>query len=127
MAPIRILLSQLQGMLRDVVLQLLDGQADMTVVDDVDDPIDTLLAAGRTHADVVVLGMEEDELPGVASHLLDEYPHLKVLAVTPDGRRAFLYELRPELIALGEASPDVLLQAIRAAFRAEVGGMGCRR
>jgi hypothetical protein len=44
-----------------------------------------------------------------------------VLAVTPDGRRAFLYELRPELIALGEASPDVLLQAIRAAFRSEVG------
>jgi DNA-binding NarL/FixJ family response regulator len=121
MAPIRILLAQLQGMLRDVVLQLLDGQADMTVVDDVDDPIDTLLAAGRTHADVVVLGMEDDELPGVASHLLDEYPHLKVLAITPDGRRAFLYELRPELVALGEASPDLLLQAIRAAFRSEVG------
>ena len=121
MAPIRILLAQLQGMLRDVVLQLLDGQADMTVVGDMEDPIDTLLAAERTHADVVVLGMEDDELPGVASHLLDEYPYLKVLAVTPDGRRAFLYELRPELVALGEASPDVLLQAIRTAFRSEVG------
>jgi DNA-binding NarL/FixJ family response regulator len=116
---IRVLLANLPRMLAGVLEEVLD-QADLEVVGVVTDHVEILLATGRTATDVVVLGIEEAELPGPARRLLDEYPHVKVLAISPDGRRAFLYELRPHIIPLGEASPDRLLGAIRAAVRAEV-------
>jgi DNA-binding NarL/FixJ family response regulator len=115
--PTRVLLACLPGILADIFRQILD-QPDVEVVGVVDDPVETLLDTGSTQADVVVLGIREAELPGLAGQLLDEYPRINVLAVTPDARRAFLYKLRPELVALGEASPDRLLAAIRAVVRA---------
>jgi DNA-binding NarL/FixJ family response regulator len=120
-ARIRVLLANLPLILAGLVERVLD-QADLEVVGVVSDHVEVLVATGRTRADVVVLGIEEAALPGPASHLLEEYPHAKVLAVTPDGRRAFLYELRPHLVPLGEASPARLLDAIRNAVNAEVDG-----
>jgi DNA-binding NarL/FixJ family response regulator len=120
-ARIRVLLANLPSMLAGVVEQVLD-QADLEVVGVVSDHVEVLLTTGRTRADVVVLGIDEATLPGPSKRLLEEHPHVKVLAVTPDGRRAFLYELRPHLVPLGEASPDRLLEAIRTAAHAEVDG-----
>jgi hypothetical protein len=42
---------------------------------------------------------------------------LKILAIAADDRRGFLHELQPHVIPLGELSPTVLLDAIRAARR----------
>ena len=120
-ARIRVLLANMPPMLAGVVEQVL-GQADLEVVNIVNDNFEVLLATGRTQANVVVLGIDETALPGPASYLLEEYRHVKVLAVTPDGRRAFLYELRPHMVPLGDASPDRLLAAIRTAVRAEADG-----
>jgi DNA-binding NarL/FixJ family response regulator len=120
-ARIRVLLANLPSMLAGVVEQVLD-QSDLEVVGVVSDHVEVLLTTGRTRADVVVLGIDEATLPGPGKRLLEEHPHVKVLAVTPDGRRAFLYELRPHLVPLGEASPDRLLEAIRTAAHAEVDG-----
>jgi DNA-binding NarL/FixJ family response regulator len=117
--PIRILLAQLDRLTRDILERLLD-QPDTLVVGHVEDGVEVLLVTGRTQADVVILGAQEAGLPGLASHLLAEYPHLKILAVAPDARRALLYELRPHVVPIGEVSPERLLQVIRAAVRSEV-------
>jgi DNA-binding NarL/FixJ family response regulator len=118
--PIRVLLARLPAILSDVFQEILN-QPDVKVVGITDDPVQTLLDTGRTRPDVVVLGISPADLPGLAAQLVDEYPHINVLAVTPDARSAFLYSLRPELVALGTASPERLLAAIRATDGADGG------
>jgi DNA-binding NarL/FixJ family response regulator len=118
--PIRILLGPLPPRVRDALERSLSAHADMEVVGAVTTPIEVLLAVGRTSTDVVLLGLEDGDLPGIASHLLDEYPAVRVLAVSSDLRQALLYELRPHLVHLGEVSPDGLAEAIRTAVRSEI-------
>ena len=120
MPPTRILLAELSPALRQVLVPVLNNQVDMELVGEVSSALEILLAAGETRADVVVLGMPGIELPGIAGQLLDEYQHLKVLAVNLDRQRALLYELRPQLLLVGEVTPDGLLDAIRTAVQSEV-------
>ena len=49
--------------------------------------------------------MGDDQLPGVASHLLSQHPTVKVLGLTADGRHGLLYELRPRLTPIREVGP----------------------
>jgi len=118
-APILVLLANLPPTVRDVLGEVFASQADVRVVGDVNDQAEVLLAVGRTAADVVILGMQDAELPGIASHLFDQYPHLKILAVSSERRQAFLYELRPQLVSIGEMDAHGLLHAIRTAIRSE--------
>jgi DNA-binding NarL/FixJ family response regulator len=119
LAPILVLLAMLPPMVRAALEGVFADQADIRVVGDVSDPTEVLLAVRRTGADVVILGMQDTKLPGIASHLLDQYPHLKILAVSSEHRQVFLYELRRQLVSLGEMDAHGLVQAIRTAMRSE--------
>lgn len=79
--------------------------------------IELLLTVGERKADVVILNLEDSELPGISTVLLDAYPELKVLAIADDGHQSFLYELRPQKIQLGEISAQRMIDAIRSAVR----------
>ena len=59
-----------------------------------------LRAAGERQADVVIVAATAAGLPGVASHLVDQYPEIRVLAVTGTGT-AWRYRLRPCLDEVG--------------------------
>jgi DNA-binding NarL/FixJ family response regulator len=118
-ASIVVLLAQLPPVVREILEGVFADQADIRVVGAVNGPVELLVAAGQTEADVVILEMDDTELPGVASHLLDQYPRLKILTVTADGRRMFLYQLRPQLVSLGEMEPHRLLQTIRTIVGSE--------
>ena len=115
MERIRILLGEIPQELGDNFKQAVAAQPDMELVGEVRNGVDLLLAAGHFHADVVVLGIRDSELPGICSHLLDEYPHINVLAVGTNGQQAFLYKSRPCMVSLNEISPEALLAAIRSA------------
>jgi len=117
---IRVLLASLPPVLRTLFEEVIVGQPDMELAGAATEPLDILINAGQTRADVVLLAVPNGELPGVASHLLNEYQHIKVLAVELHSQHAFLYQLRAELVPLGEASPSGLLDAIRAAVNSEV-------
>jgi DNA-binding NarL/FixJ family response regulator len=116
---IRVLLNGLPVAVADALERILRRQSDMEVIGHVDDPIEVLLTATTARADVAILELHDDELPGIASHLLSERPQLRILAVSPDGRRAFLCELRPQVVPLGELSPEGLADAIRTAVHSE--------
>lgn len=58
-------------------------------------------------------------MPGISTHLLAEYPHVKVLAVSGDAWRAVLCEMHPRLVPLGKIPPSDLPGAIRSAVRAD--------
>ena len=116
---IRVLLA-VPPALRDVFTDVLASADDIQLLGSSAEALDILLATGAFRADVVVVLMEWGEVPGIASHLVAEYPHVKVLGVTGDAKLAMLYELQPRLVSLGEISPSGLLEAIRAAMRSEV-------
>jgi DNA-binding NarL/FixJ family response regulator len=116
---IRVLLA-VPPALRDAFTEVLANADDIHLHAVGIDALEVLLATGALRADVVVILMERGEVPGIASHLVAEYPHVKVLGVTGDARLAMLYELQPRLVSLGEISPSGLLSAIRTAMRSEV-------
>ena len=117
--PIRVLLADLPQVVYNAVHYALSRQLDM-IVTSVSNNMEILLAAGETQADVVVLAMKNARLPGIATHLLQEYPNLKILAVSADGRNAFFCELRPQLAPIDTISWDTLPDVIRAAVRSEL-------
>jgi DNA-binding NarL/FixJ family response regulator len=113
----RILLVEMPRMLCDIITDVVASQPDMVVVGELPERADLLPAVNRTRADVVVLGLPDSDLPNECGPLFDAHPRSRLLGVAADGRRAFLYELRPQRIPLGEVSPQGLLDAIRLPTR----------
>lgn len=113
MHPIRVVVSDLNGMLSEIISETLDAAPDITVaVAGVDNP--ALALADATEADVAILRGTADGLPPLGHELLRRRPWMDVLTIRGDGREAFLYQLRPVERALGEISPQTLLDAVRA-------------
>ena len=117
MPQVRVLVAQLPGMLSDIICKLLASEENIELVGEVTEAQELLGVMDRTGADVVILGLEDSELPARANQLLSEHPACRVLGVAGDGRAAFLYELRPYRVPLGEVSPEVLVKAIRQGTR----------
>jgi uncharacterized NAD(P)/FAD-binding protein YdhS len=112
--PIRVVVSDLTGMVRDIITETLEAAPDLVVT--VVSPPDTALAAvAAADADVAVVGGGAEGLPPAGRELLDHHPRLHVMAVQRDGRHASLFELRPHERRLGEISPAVILDAVRRA------------
>jgi chemotaxis response regulator CheB len=67
------------------VLRYLVTSAGMDVVGQSSDSIDLLCSIERLHPEVVFLWTSEaSKEPGICSHLLQEYPELKIVVVGPD-------------------------------------------
>jgi DNA-binding NarL/FixJ family response regulator len=114
---VRVLLGGLPTSLHRAVSGAIRSQIDIEVVGVAIQPTALLLAAGELRPDVVVVGMVGGGLPGIASHLLDQYPHITVLAIAPDGRQGLIYALRPQVERIDTSSTAELLRTIRAAGR----------
>jgi DNA-binding NarL/FixJ family response regulator len=112
---IRVALAVEPPVLRDVLREILASAPDLEVVDDA--------AAGHPAghpdaADVLVLSTEEPENEAAPAAMLFRFPRSRVLALSADARRAFLYELRPHRTTLGELGRERLLAAVRSAAEA---------
>jgi DNA-binding NarL/FixJ family response regulator len=118
---IRILLGRMPRMLRDILYDAITSQTDLAVIEQADD--DALCATlSRADPDVVVLELREQGSRQEVAELLRRYPRATVLGVSPDGREAMLYALRPNVDFLYDTSPRGLLDAIRAALSAPTTG-----
>jgi len=109
----RILLVEMTGMLCDILAAVLSAEPDMEVVGVLSSRGKLRATVAETKADVVVLALEDSELPEDCGRLLHAHPRMRVLGVASDGRRGFLYELRPLKASLGELSPQGLVETIR--------------
>lgn len=102
-------------MLSDIITDIVTSQSDMEIVGTVTDGNAVAATVTETEADVVVLDLPDAGLPSEYAALLSARPQTRLLGVSGDGRRAFLYEVRPHQSALGEVSPAALIEAIRSA------------
>src|SRR3954470_24321482 len=114
MRPVRVLLGSLPARLRADLSKAIRSEPDLDVVGVVSQPTTLLLAAGRLRADVVVVAMPDQGLPGIASHLLDQCPQIWVVAVTIDGRQALVSTTRPHTEQVTVTSLADLVRRIRS-------------
>jgi hypothetical protein len=111
--PVRVVVADLPGILTDIVLATLERPPDLCVT--VVAPGGSAVAlADATDADVAILGGAHEGLPPRGYELLRRRPWMNILTIHSDGREAFLHQLRPVERALGEISPQTLLDAVRA-------------
>ena len=112
---IQVLLWDMRTMMRDIILQLLTKESDFQVTA-LSQKTSTLLDASKKYTpDIIITSLGEKGAKMTYRELLLESPRVKVLDVGGDGRKGYLYELRPERKRLGELSPDSLVTAIRDA------------
>ena len=115
----RVVLVGMPGMLRDLVREIAEAEPGVAIVAEVAERRDAPLIIRDVRADFVILGLDEGadasagEVSEDVSDLLTGNPGLAVLGITSDGKRAYLYEMRPHLVPLGELSPAVLIDVIR--------------
>ena len=114
MRRIRILLAGMPRMLLDMITDIVALHARMMVAGTMQDMADIRAAVKKTRADVVILNEPAIGPPQDHQELLYSRPRLGVLSITSDGRQFFLHKLRPVRTALGEVSPDSLVQAIQS-------------
>ncbi len=114
MAPLRVLFGAVPVALRTSVSEAIGSQTDIEVVGVVSRPTSLLVKAGTLRADIVVVASTDRAPPGITSHLLDQYPHICVAAVTPDGRRVLVYTMRPHVEHIALESPADLIRALRS-------------
>jgi DNA-binding NarL/FixJ family response regulator len=108
--PTTVLLFSLPGLLHDVLGQLAAAGPAAALVD-ARAGEDLLGAAARTQADVIIA--TQDAAPAATvERLLAERPRTRLLAVSADGRRGVVHELRAHRVELGELSTDALLAVI---------------
>jgi len=121
MRRIHILLAGMPRMLLDMITDIVALHADIMVAVTMQDTADIVVAVRKTRADVVVISESAISPSQNYQELLYSRPHLGVLSMTSDGRQFFLHKLRPVRTALGEVSPESLVQAIQSSAQREPG------
>jgi uncharacterized NAD-dependent epimerase/dehydratase family protein len=113
--PVRVLVGSLPHGLQDTVTEVLAGMLDIDVSVIATNPSGLLRAAGTLRADVVVVAAVDGDLPGLATHLLDQYPDIRVVALAPEGRTALTYALHPRTERYVGSTVAELARTLRAA------------
>jgi DNA-binding NarL/FixJ family response regulator len=113
MRPVRVLFGALPAALHATLSEAISSQPDIEVVGVASRPMSLLAEVGTRQADTVVVALVDRTPPGITSHLLDQYPHIRVVAVATDGRQALVSVLRPYVEQIEVSSPVDLVRAIR--------------
>jgi DNA-binding NarL/FixJ family response regulator len=108
----------LPRILRDLVREIIQTEPDIEVVEeltevDLVDTSDLVTRVILARAHLLLVGTPDSELVETCTRLLNNYPRLRILGISAEGRRGFVSELRPHGAAVGELSPETLIAAIR--------------
>jgi hypothetical protein len=112
MLTIKLVLLGMPTMLRQLLIRIVAQVPDLDIVAEL--PDDDLRSPRITEipADVVVVDSDQAPMDAVEA-LLRTHCQTRILGLSSDGRRAFLHELRPHRVPLGELSPAALIEVIR--------------
>ena len=111
MAEIRLVLASMPRLvLREIVREIADHRPDMEVVARDVDRSELHAVVREYKADVVIVGLDENELPRVCSDLLREFPDTLAVGVASDGKLTAFHALHVNNIGINE-----LVETIRVA------------
>ena len=110
---LRVLIANAPVGLEEWLTQDAQKEEDIKIVASVQGYVEILVAA-QMGVDVVVLNDEDSQrTPGICTHLLGEYPDIKILLISPSGDKAVLYWMGQRQKDLRLASPEALLVTLR--------------
>ncbi len=110
--PIHVLLADMPEVLAQLIAQVVEQQGDMQLVGRVEGAVETLAAASAADVAIVGVGLIEP-LPAICSHLLHEYPHLRILALSTHSDEIACYWLGLRRQRLRGGSAEQVLRSIR--------------
>lgn len=120
MPLLRVLLACPQMTMTGLWRTILSQEPGVELVGEASDAVDTLIKAGNTQATVVVIDLPSSGRdPGLCSHLLEENPQVKVVAVSQDGGRAVKYERGILKRQIKDTSPKSLINLFRSLWMDE--------
>lgn len=110
----RILLDGMPQMLRTIVKDILSSDPQCEIVAETAEQNNLRAQLRETPVDVIILASPDvDAVSDRFAPLLAHHPATRIIAITSDGKRAFLYDLRTHVTPIDELSPATLLSAIR--------------
>ena len=113
MPPIKILLACPQMTKVELWKTILSQDPEIEILGEADDALGALLEAGKAQAAIIVIDLPPcRQEPGLHTHLLEEYPNIKVIAVSRDGKEAVKYEKGIVRSQVADTSP----QSLKALF-----------
>lgn len=110
--PTRIMLLRMPTMLRQLLVRIVEQVPDIDIIAELPGHDLRSPEVLESTPDFVVVDSDQAPMEDVAALLLARC-RTKVLGLSSDGRRAFLHELRPHRVSLGELSPTALIDVIR--------------
>ncbi|HEY0070568.1 MAG TPA: hypothetical protein VGE04_11430 [Chloroflexia bacterium] len=115
---VRILLANLPEPLTQLISELVEKQQYMHIVGHVEGRLEVLVAAS-SGVDLVIMGaVSLHPPPGIASHLLNEFPQIKIVVMSTTDDTAIGYWLGVHRKRINRSSVDTLLDEIEALFKA---------
>jgi hypothetical protein len=116
-APIRVLVANIRGVQFQLIEELIEQQPDMRIVRQVQGQIELLVAIGEG-IDVLLLGaLRVHPIPGICTHILSEFPELKILVLTSAGSMAMVYWRGLRRHQIRTVSMVTLPMSIRSAYQ----------
>lgn len=113
---IRVLIAHMQGTLAPQIVQHILEQPDMLLVGQIQNQINLLLAIDMGVDVLLMTSSDVIQLPGIGTHLLSEYPHLRIIVIESGQAMAMMYWLGLRQRELSVVSTETLLDDIRYAF-----------
>jgi hypothetical protein len=113
MLTTKLVLLGMPTMLRQLLVRIVAQVPDLVIVAELPDDDLRSPRIKEIPADVVVVDSDQAPMDAVEA-LLQAHCQTRILGLSSDGRRAFLHELRPHRVQLGELSPAALLEVIRS-------------
>lgn len=108
------LLAGIPDLVRVIVLDAVGRTDDVRVVAEVPSLASLDAMRGDVPADVVIAGLDSDQLPEATLRLLYAQHTLTVLAIVLASGEAQLWQMRPQCTRLYDVTAEGLLDAVRA-------------
>lgn len=110
--PLCVLLLEMPKLLRDILEHAIQHQSDFELLKDTRLAFQ-VLTEQMVPPDVVILGLTAEKDTILVPALFARWPNAHVVTVTQSGDDAAVYELRPRRHALGQMSPDEIIESLR--------------
>jgi DNA-binding NarL/FixJ family response regulator len=99
-------------LLSDVIKEVISRSVTLEVVAELPERESVSEAILSLAPDIVFIGLLQGEADTVGSNLLRLAPRAKVIAISSNGRNAYVYEMLAHRDALLEFTPAMLVQAV---------------
>lgn len=113
---IRVLVANRPKLMREVIIETIDDQPDITIVGEVSEEAEILSRVEETQPDILFIALnDERERPAVCDMILRSHPEISIFAIAEHTNQTMRYWASFDIhSSVMDASRDAILSAIRS-------------